>query len=206
MRSRGGSSRIPNRASSSSIATGRLQAHQRPPRQSTSGYTASWTPSRRSGICTKWENLLLHHDSKRSAEREAIFAPLGSAAFSGVPDCLINLRRKAREAVLHVEGRGVEAKDYSLSFDFPTRMLCIAGEAGEVRKDRIQRAIMEILSEEGVALAPKEITELLAGYLDGDAPPGPSVRKLLGEMDGGEVIGEGNGRSRVYRLRSSLPP
>ncbi|MCZ6688256.1 MAG: AAA family ATPase [Planctomycetota bacterium] len=131
--------------------------------------------------------VLIHHSGKKAKEGDPIHAPLGSQALAGASDMILHLGRSDGGTTLNVQGRGVEEKDYTLKFNFPTRTYSLDGEASQTQQVTVDAAIIDAIKERG-AMTPKGVWTALDYFLEGRKPARPTIRKHLLMMVENKVL------------------
>ncbi|MDD2388505.1 MAG: AAA family ATPase [Desulfobacterales bacterium] len=105
--------------------------------------------------------LLIHHLRKMEAD-DIMDTFSGSLGLTGAADGLLALARKTgqADAVLHINGRDVEAAEFALKFDPEFMSWQLLGDAGEVQDTQKQQALFDALKDAEEALTPKELSEI----------------------------------------------
>ena len=119
--------------------------------------------------------VAVHHTRKLVAD-DWLDMVSGTHGLAGAADTVLMLRREAgkADAVLHLRGRDVPEADHALSFDPPTCLWGLLGDAAQYRLSTGRTEVVALLGERG-AMSPKAVAEAL-GMARGN------VRMLLHRM------------------------
>ncbi len=126
--------------------------------------------------------VIVHHSRKSATDiatggGDVIDDAMGGTEIAGVTDAVIGIYRKRGDsaATMRVTGRDIEEKELAVEFD--KKLFCwqVVGEAGSVKADTLQAAILETIKEFG-GLA--TVTQV-AKFLEKDKS---NVRKELLEL------------------------
>jgi hypothetical protein len=121
--------------------------------------------------------VLIHHNRKSGAEVDPFEVVSGTAGLTAGADTVFVIRREAQTATtLYGRGRDIEEDiEIGIKFDPETAIWQNLGPADLVRASEERRAILAVLDQSDVALAPKDIAAALK-------KPGGTVRPMLALM------------------------
>lgn len=103
--------------------------------------------------------LVIHHT--RKAEAEDPFDCLsGSTGLPGTADATLVLARDSQGTTLYGRGRDIEEFEKAMTFDKTTGYWSTQGEAAEARRSVTRNKIMDVLSQAGGPLSPREVADL----------------------------------------------
>lgn len=106
--------------------------------------------------------VVIHHTRKTFSD-DFIHASLGSVGVTSTADTTIILSKKRgkNEGIMQFTGRDIEEKEKAMSFDTSTCRWSVLGDALDVLASQSRKDIIDLLTEEGRPMTPKEIACIL---------------------------------------------
>ena len=85
----------------------------------------------------------------------------GTLGIAGCADTALVVARTSQGTTLYVRGRDVEEAEHAVSFDKHSCRWSILGDAAEVHRSDIRRAIIKTLRDNGEPMTPAAVAEAL---------------------------------------------
>ena len=130
-------------------------------------------------------SIVAVHHLRKTGSSDVLDEITGSIGMTGAVDGTLILKRERgqTEATLFVTGRDIEREQHlALSFDTPTALWSVIGNAEEVGRSRARQQMLDLLHEQPEGMSPREVAEALEKNYH-------TTRSLLRKMEEtGEVM------------------